>query len=138
MDEPLGARRHGVARVGTFRYVVADVFTDVPLAGNQLAVFTDARAIPEEQLQPLACELNLGETVFVSTPTPSPSRTMRTSPGRRTLILDGVQVLNPLPERRLKTLDVVLVERVHVRENPPRHVHIGLDEGLYPRRSLRE
>ena len=37
-----------------FRYVVCDVFTDVPLAGNQLAVFTDAREIPEEILQPLA------------------------------------------------------------------------------------
>jgi trans-2,3-dihydro-3-hydroxyanthranilate isomerase len=49
----------------TFRYVVADVFTDVPLAGNQLAVFTDARAIPEEQLQRLARELNVSETVFV-------------------------------------------------------------------------
>ena len=30
----------------TFRYVVVDVFTDTPLAGNQLAVFTDAREIP--------------------------------------------------------------------------------------------
>jgi trans-2,3-dihydro-3-hydroxyanthranilate isomerase len=51
--------------VPTFRYVVADVFTDTPLAGNQLAVFTDARAIPEETLQPLARELNVSETVFV-------------------------------------------------------------------------
>ena len=33
----------------TFRYVVADVFTDRPLAGNQLAVFTDARELPEER-----------------------------------------------------------------------------------------
>ena len=47
------------------RYVLADVFTDRPLAGNGLAVFTDAREIPEEQLQPLARELNLSETVFV-------------------------------------------------------------------------
>ena len=52
-------------RVAAFRYVVTDVFTDVPLAGNQLAVFTDAREIPEERLQPLARELNLAETVFV-------------------------------------------------------------------------
>jgi trans-2,3-dihydro-3-hydroxyanthranilate isomerase len=51
-----------------FRYVVVDVFTDTPLAGNQLAVFTDARAIPEEQLQPLAREMNLSETVFTYTP----------------------------------------------------------------------
>jgi trans-2,3-dihydro-3-hydroxyanthranilate isomerase len=51
--------------VGTFRFVVADVFTDVPLAGNQLAVFTDARAIPEETLQPLAREIGFSETVYV-------------------------------------------------------------------------
>jgi trans-2,3-dihydro-3-hydroxyanthranilate isomerase len=51
--------------VAAFRYVVADVFTDTPLAGNGLAVFTDARGLPEERLQPLARELNLSETVFV-------------------------------------------------------------------------
>jgi trans-2,3-dihydro-3-hydroxyanthranilate isomerase len=54
--------------VGTFRYVVADVFTDVPLAGNPVAVFTDAREIPAERLQSLARELNLSESVFVYTP----------------------------------------------------------------------
>jgi trans-2,3-dihydro-3-hydroxyanthranilate isomerase len=54
--------------VAAFRYVVADVFTDVPLAGNPVAVFTDAREIPEERLQPLARELNLSESVFVYTP----------------------------------------------------------------------
>jgi trans-2,3-dihydro-3-hydroxyanthranilate isomerase len=51
--------------VPTFRFVIADVFTDAPLAGNQLAVFTDAREIPEEQLQVLAREVNFSETVFV-------------------------------------------------------------------------
>ena len=51
--------------MGAFRFVVADVFTDVPFAGNQLAVFTDAREIPEERLQPLAREINFSETVFV-------------------------------------------------------------------------
>jgi trans-2,3-dihydro-3-hydroxyanthranilate isomerase len=54
-----------VAFVSRFRYVVIDVFTDRPLAGNQLAVFTDAREIPEELLQPLAREINFSETVFV-------------------------------------------------------------------------
>ena len=54
--------------MATYRYVVADVFTDRPLAGNQLAVFTDAREIPEEQLQPLAREINFSETVFVYKP----------------------------------------------------------------------
>ena len=48
-----------------FRYVVCDVFTDRPLAGNPLAVFTDARTIPEALLQPLAREISFPETVFV-------------------------------------------------------------------------
>jgi trans-2,3-dihydro-3-hydroxyanthranilate isomerase len=51
--------------VATFRFVIADVFTDVPFAGNQVAVFTDARGIPEERLQPLAREIKFSETVFV-------------------------------------------------------------------------
>jgi trans-2,3-dihydro-3-hydroxyanthranilate isomerase len=51
--------------VAAFRYVVCDVFTDTPLTGNQLAVFTDARELPEVLLQPLARELNFSETVFV-------------------------------------------------------------------------
>jgi len=51
--------------VPTVRYVVADVFTDTPLTGNQLAVFTDARALREDQLQLLAREMNYSETVFV-------------------------------------------------------------------------
>jgi trans-2,3-dihydro-3-hydroxyanthranilate isomerase len=50
---------------GTYRYVVVDVFTDTPLQGNQLAVFTDARDVPERILQPLAKEMNFSETVFV-------------------------------------------------------------------------
>jgi trans-2,3-dihydro-3-hydroxyanthranilate isomerase len=49
----------------TFRYVVVDVFTETPLTGNQLAVFTDAREIPEDMLQPLAREMAFSETVFV-------------------------------------------------------------------------
>lgn len=51
-----------------FRYVIADVFTDVPLAGNQLAVFTDARDLDPLTMQTLARETNLSETVFVLPP----------------------------------------------------------------------
>jgi trans-2,3-dihydro-3-hydroxyanthranilate isomerase len=51
--------------VRTFRYVVADVFTDTPLAGNPVAVFTDARALEADEMQRLARELNLSESVFV-------------------------------------------------------------------------
>lgn len=51
-----------------FRYVVADVFTDTPLAGNALAVFTDGRGLDDGEMQRLARELNLSETVFVLPP----------------------------------------------------------------------
>jgi trans-2,3-dihydro-3-hydroxyanthranilate isomerase len=54
--------------VPRYRFVVADVFTDVPLLGNQLAVFTDARDIPEHELQRLARETNFSETTFVYPP----------------------------------------------------------------------
>jgi len=48
--------------------VVADVFTDTPLAGNAVAVFTDGRGLGDEEMQRLALELNLSETVFVLPP----------------------------------------------------------------------
>jgi len=51
-----------------FRYVVCDVFTDVPLAGNQLAVFTDARDLDSLTMQSLAREMSFSETVFVLPP----------------------------------------------------------------------
>ena len=51
--------------MGQFRYVVCDVFTDTPLAGNQLAVFTDARALDTETMLALAHEINFSESTFV-------------------------------------------------------------------------
>jgi trans-2,3-dihydro-3-hydroxyanthranilate isomerase len=48
-----------------YRYVIADVFTDVPLTGNQLAVFTDGRDFDDVTMQDIAREMNLSETVFV-------------------------------------------------------------------------
>jgi trans-2,3-dihydro-3-hydroxyanthranilate isomerase len=52
----------------TLRYVVVDVFTDTPLTGNQLAVFTDAREIDDETMQSLTREMNYSESVFVLPP----------------------------------------------------------------------
>ena len=47
-------------------YVIADVFTDVPLEGNQVAVFTDAAGLGKQVMQRTARELNLSETVFLT------------------------------------------------------------------------
>ena len=47
--------------MATFRYVVCDVFTDTPLTGNQLAVFTDARELDTHTMQLLAREMNFAD-----------------------------------------------------------------------------
>ncbi len=47
------------------QYVIVDVFTDTPLEGNQLAVFTDASDLSGERMQRAARETNLSESVFV-------------------------------------------------------------------------
>jgi len=49
-------------------YLVYDVFTDTPFGGNQLAVFPDARNIPETVLQNIASKFNFSEVTFVYPP----------------------------------------------------------------------
>ena len=48
-----------------FSFVHLDVFTSRRLEGNQLAVFTDARGLSDEEMQKLAREMNLAETTFI-------------------------------------------------------------------------
>jgi trans-2,3-dihydro-3-hydroxyanthranilate isomerase len=48
-----------------FAYKLVDVFTKDPLAGNMLAVFTDARGLSDDEMQKLAKETNLSETTFI-------------------------------------------------------------------------
>jgi trans-2,3-dihydro-3-hydroxyanthranilate isomerase len=54
--------------MSSYRYVIADVFTDTPLEGNGLAVFTEAAGLDDRTMARLARELNLSETVFVLEP----------------------------------------------------------------------
>jgi len=46
-------------------FVQVDVFTSVPLEGNQLAVFADGRSLSDAEMQALAREMNLSETTFI-------------------------------------------------------------------------
>src|SRR5687768_7177578 len=48
-----------------FRYRIVDVFTEHPLEGNALAVFTDASGMDGATMQRVAQELNLAESAFV-------------------------------------------------------------------------
>src|SRR6188472_1798120 len=49
----------------SYDFVQLDVFTRTPLAGNPLAIFTDARCLTDKQMQALAREMNLSETTFI-------------------------------------------------------------------------
>jgi len=51
--------------VRTHEFVQVDVFTQTPLAGNPLAVFTDDRGLNDGEMQALAREMNLSETTFI-------------------------------------------------------------------------
>jgi PhzF family phenazine biosynthesis protein len=52
----------------SYPFVLIDVFTDVPLAGNPLAVVLDADSLDAERMQDVAREFNLSETTFVLQP----------------------------------------------------------------------
>lgn len=53
----------------TLKFYQADVFTGQPFGGNPVAVFPDAQGLTDFELQQIAREMNLSETVFVFPPT---------------------------------------------------------------------
>jgi trans-2,3-dihydro-3-hydroxyanthranilate isomerase len=48
-----------------YPFVIADVFTDRPFSGNQLAVVFDADDLPAAQMQAIATEFGFSESTFV-------------------------------------------------------------------------
>jgi trans-2,3-dihydro-3-hydroxyanthranilate isomerase len=68
----------------TYRYYWLDVFTQHVFGGNQLAVFPEADGISDAQMQQIAREFNISETVFLFPPqTPTGTRRARIfTPGR--------------------------------------------------------
>jgi len=49
----------------TYEFVQLDVFTQTPLSGNPLAIFSDAGGLTDAEMQALAREMNLSETTFI-------------------------------------------------------------------------
>jgi trans-2,3-dihydro-3-hydroxyanthranilate isomerase len=78
---------------GLRRYLLVDVFTQAPLEGNGLGVFTDGRDVPTETMQRLARELNLSETVFVLPPEEGGEARLRIFTPTRELPFAGHPVL---------------------------------------------
>jgi trans-2,3-dihydro-3-hydroxyanthranilate isomerase len=58
----------GEATRRRFTILTADVFTGAPLTGNALAVFPDAKGLSAAEMQAIARETGLSETVFVFPP----------------------------------------------------------------------
>jgi trans-2,3-dihydro-3-hydroxyanthranilate isomerase len=63
--------------MSTLAYEIVDVFTDRPFAGNPLAVVFGAEALAGDQMQSLAREFHLSETVFALPPSPGVAATYR-------------------------------------------------------------
>jgi trans-2,3-dihydro-3-hydroxyanthranilate isomerase len=55
--------------VRRYRFIQADVFTEVVFGGNPVAVFPDAQGLSDDEMQKIAREMNLSETTFVVPPT---------------------------------------------------------------------
>jgi len=53
----------------SLKFYQVDVFTRQPFGGNPVAVFPEAQGLTDYQLQQIAREMNLSETVFVLAPT---------------------------------------------------------------------
>ncbi len=58
-----------MAEQRSLKFYQADVFTAQPFGGNPVAVFPDADGLTDDELQQIAREMNLSETVFVFSPT---------------------------------------------------------------------
>lgn len=76
----------------TYEFFQLDVFTDRRFAGNPLAVFPEADGIEDAEMQPIAAEMNLSETVFVL-PSNRALRRLRIFTPRRELPLAGHPVV---------------------------------------------
>src|SRR5919108_4268694 len=53
----------------SLKFYQADVFTNLAFGGNPVAVFPDAVDLSDQELQQIAREMNLSETVYVLPPT---------------------------------------------------------------------
>ncbi|NQZ52846.1 MAG: PhzF family phenazine biosynthesis protein [Piscirickettsiaceae bacterium] len=61
----------------SLNYYITDVFTNQIFSGAQIAVFPQADNLTDQQMALIAREMNLSETVFVSSPDSSNKRKMR-------------------------------------------------------------
>src|SRR5262245_8816780 len=54
--------------MNSYTFALVDVFTERPLAGNQVAVILNSEGLDDSQLQAIAQEFNYSETTFILPP----------------------------------------------------------------------
>jgi trans-2,3-dihydro-3-hydroxyanthranilate isomerase len=99
-------------------YAVVDVFTDRALAGNPLAVFTNATGLDAATMQALARETNLSETAFLL-----PAEQGGTA---------RVRIFTPLAELPFAGHPLVGTAYVIGRGTPVATVHLETGVGIVP------
>lgn len=100
-------------------YFLLDVFTDRPYGGNPLAVFPDGTSLATDQMQCIARELNLSESVFVLPP--------ETERGTR-----RVRIFTPLVEMPFAGHPTVGTACLLAELDPGLGSEIVLEEGVGP------
>jgi len=108
----------------SYDFVQLDVFTQTPLTGNPLAVFTDARGLTDKQMQALAREMNLSETTFALPREPELEATY----GKRVRIFTTRE---ELPFARHPTLGTALY-LYSTAETAPGEIILDLNVGKIP------
>lgn len=101
------------------RFVIADVFTDQPFSGNQLAVFPDGQGLSGRAMQAIAREFNFAETTFVL-----PARDPRNA--------FGVRIFTPKTEMPFAGHPTVGTAAVLARLGKVAIGRIVLEEGVGP------
>lgn len=103
-------------------FYIVDVFAIAQYTGNQLAVFTNAAALSDAQMQQIAKEMNYSETTFLTSPTPQ----------------DGgynVRIFTPkkeLPFAGHPTLGTAYIIQKEIIQEPVNVVNLNLEVGQIP------
>jgi trans-2,3-dihydro-3-hydroxyanthranilate isomerase len=125
-----------------FQFYTLDVFSGRPFGGNPLAVVLDAERLDGEQMQAIAAEFNLSETVFVlPAAKPPAARKLRIFTPRTELPFAGhptvgtAFLLAKLGLVQLDSADPVMVLEEAVG-NVPVNVRLGQDGPIATRMSV--
>src|SRR5438874_1272843 len=105
----------------SYEFVQLDVFTQTPLTGNPLAIFTDARGLDDGEMQALAREMNLSETTFILPRDPA----TETQEGKKVRIFT---VAEELPFAGHPTLGTAL-HLYHAASSMPDKISLDLNVG---------